>query len=104
MTAAPVLTPTFKCKVTVSNGRNQGQSFVFEKPIVTVGRGPENDLVFGQDQRMSRNHFEIIQREGKLMVRNISQKNYLLINNEKTEESWITPSTFIQAGDTVLQV
>jgi len=104
VTAAPVLTPAFKCKVTVSNGRNQGQSFIFEKPSVTVGRGPENDLVFGQDQRMSRNHFEIIQREGRLMVRNISQKNYLLVDNEKSEEAWVLPSTFIQAGDTVLQV
>ena len=104
MTAAPALAKTLKFKVTVSNGRNQGQSFVFDKPVITVGRGPENDLVFGQDQRMSRSHFEIIQQDGKLKVKNISQRNYLLVNEEKTEETWLTATAFVQAGDTQMQI
>jgi tetratricopeptide (TPR) repeat protein len=104
VTAAPALTKILKFKVTVSNGRNQGQSFVFDKPVITVGRGPENDLVFGQDQRMSRSHFEIIQQDGKLKVKNISQKNYLLVNEEKTEETWLTATAFVQAGDTQMQI
>jgi len=104
VTAAPVLAPALKVKVTVFNGKTPGQSMVFDKPVITVGRGPENDVVFGNDARMSRNHLEIRWNEDKLIVRNISQKNFMLVNGERTEELTLDEPAFIQAGDTILQI
>ncbi len=105
MTAAPVLSSTVKFKVTVSSGKNPGQSFVFDKQSITIGRGPENDLVFSNDSRMSRNHLEIRVQGGQLFVRNISQRNHVMVNNEKVEDTRLEDGeSFIQIGGTLLQV
>lgn len=104
MTAAPVLARTLKFKVTVSSGGNAGQSFVFDKPIVTIGRGPENDLVFSSDPKMSRAHVEIRMQLGNIIVRNISQKNFILVNGEKCEEKTLTDISLVQIGDTLLEI
>jgi hypothetical protein len=104
VTAAPALASAVKVKVTVFNGKTPGQALVFDKPVVTVGRGPENDVVFGNDARMSRNHLEIRWSDGKLTVRNLSQKNFILVNGERTEEMALDGLALIQAGDTTLQV
>jgi len=104
VTAAPVLARTLRYKVTVSSGGTAGQSYVFEKPIVTVGRGPENDLVFSNDAKMSRTHIEIRLQLGHVIVRNISQKNILLVNGEKCEEKTLTDVSFLQVGETLLEI
>lgn len=104
MTAAPVLARTLKYRLTVSKGGTPGQSFVFEKSIVTIGRGPENDLVFANDPRMSRVHAEIRLHMGQIIVRNISQKNTLIVNGEKVEEKTLSGVSSLQVGETLLKL
>jgi pSer/pThr/pTyr-binding forkhead associated (FHA) protein len=104
MTAAPILARTLKYRLTVSNGGIPGQSFVFDKSVVTIGRGPENDVVFANDARMSRAHVEIRLHLGQIIVRNISQKNTLYVNGEKVEEKTLSESASIQVGETVLKL
>ncbi len=104
MTAAKALGSTLKFKITVFSGKNPGKSFVFDKSLVTIGRDPENDLVFANDPRMSRSHLEIRFQAGKLSVKNISQKNHVLVNNERVEEKILEGPAFLQVGETSLQL
>lgn len=104
MTAAPVLAKTFRYKLNVVSGENVGQSYAFEKPIVLIGRGPENDLIFANDPKMSRSHVEIRHYSGQLIVRNVSQKNLLFINGEKVEEKTLSGPATLQIGETILQL
>lgn len=105
MTAAPVLARTIKYTVSVAKGVHSGQSFVFEKPVVTLGRGPENDIVLAEDPKVSRTHAEIRLQRGQLIVRNISQKNFILVNGERYEEKTLSEGvSTIHLGDTVLEI
>jgi pSer/pThr/pTyr-binding forkhead associated (FHA) protein len=104
VTAARALGTTLKYKITVFSGKNPGKSFVFDKPMVTIGRDPENDLVFANDPRMSRCHVEIRFQAGKLIVKNVSQKNHVLVNNERVEEKILDGPAFVQVGETSLQL
>jgi pSer/pThr/pTyr-binding forkhead associated (FHA) protein len=82
VTAAPVLARTLKFKVTVSTGTATGKVFIFDKPIVKIGRGPENDLMLNNDPKISRDHVEIRAHLGQLVVRNISLRNFILVYGE----------------------
>ena len=59
MSAAPRISGNMKFKVYMQRGPLSGQSFTFEKDVVQIGRGPENDLVLSNDLRASRLHAEI---------------------------------------------
>lgn len=91
-------------KVTVIGGPNSGQSFVFDRQLITIGRGSDNDIVFAQDTRMSRNHLELQKVGDKLIVRNISQRNQILLNNERVQEKAISGTSIIQVGGTNLEI
>lgn len=104
MTAAPALTKTLKIKLTVASGDSAGRSHFFEKPIIAIGRGPENDLVFPNDPKMSRVHVEVRQQSGQVLIRNVSQRNILLVNKERVEEKILNGPATIQIGETLLQV
>ncbi|MEZ0392379.1 MAG: FHA domain-containing protein [Pseudobdellovibrionaceae bacterium] len=104
MTAAPVLARTLKYKLTVVAGGNAGQSLQFEKPVVTIGRGPENDLVFANDPKISRTHAEIRMQLGQIIIRNTSDRNFILVNGEKVVEKTIIQSATLQLGDTLLEI
>lgn len=104
MTAAPVLARTLKYKINVMHGTDAGKSHVFEQPLLKIGRGPENDLIFANDPKMSRLHAEIYCHLGQLVIRNVSQRNYILVNGEKVEEKTITGLGLVQIGETLLQI
>ncbi len=104
MTAAPVIARSLKIAIRVVNGSEQGKTWSFEKPIVSIGRGSENDMVFANDPKMSRNHAELRAQNGQLYIRNLSQKNFILVNGEKVEEKLITGQVEIFIGETTIQV
>jgi tetratricopeptide (TPR) repeat protein len=104
MSAAPVLTKvkSFSLQVVAGPGL-QGEKFYFNKPKVTVGRDPGNDIILEKDAKVSRQHIEITQNLGVISVINISGKNSLLVNGKKVESFALTESTNVQIGDTVLK-
>lgn len=104
MTAAPVLARSLKYTVTISQGEGTGKVYSFEKPVVTIGRGPENEMVFANDPKMSRSHAEFKVQSGQLYVRNVSQKNFILVDGEKVDEKLITNTAKVQVGDTIFNL
>lgn len=104
MTAAPVLARSLKYTVSVSRGEGAGKVFLFEKPVVAIGRGPENELVFANDPKISRTHAEFRVQMGQLYIKNLSERNFILVNGERVDQKLLTGSSEIQVGETILTV
>ncbi len=102
--SAPVSKRSSPVKITVVNGQRPGQSYIFDKGIITIGRGNDNDVSFAQDQKMSRNHLEIQSYGDRIFIRNVSQKNLVLMNNEKIVERAVSGPTLVQVGSMTLEV
>lgn len=105
MSAAQVVVArNIKYSVKVTSGENAGKVYHFDKPVVTIGRGPENDLVFANDAKISRVHAELRVQMGQLSVHNISPKNFILIDGEELIEKTLLTEHSVQIGDTVLTI
>lgn len=106
MSSALALKKITAVKLTVVGGDDAatGQSFVFDKAMITIGRGTDNDVSFAHDPKMSRNHVELQIYGDRLFVRNISQKNMILLDNEKIQEKAITGTAVLQVGSMSLEI
>jgi len=104
MTAAPVLARSLKFSLQISQGENVGQVYSFDKTVVTIGRGPQNDVILAHDPKASRQHVELKVEAGFLRVKNLTDRNFILINGEKIDQKYIQVSSTLQIGDTILKI
>jgi len=75
----------------VIKGDNIGEKFLFNKPVVAIGRSTEaNDLVLTSPE-ISRNHARIISQNNKFTVENTGGMNPILINGN-----------FLEKGDSII--
>jgi len=80
MSAAPALGKTKNLQFEVTTGPLKGKTFVFAKPIITIGRSSENDIAIESDLKISRSHVEIHQNSGGISFQNKNDKNMMLVN------------------------
>ncbi|MNJ92787.1 Glycogen accumulation regulator GarA [compost metagenome] len=99
MSAAPQAKDTVKFDVEVVRGPHAGLKLSFTKPSVTLGRGPENDIVLSSDPRVSRQHAEIKQRGHDFVIVNLSQKNFIMVNGNNVQTEIISNDSVIMVGD-----
>lgn len=104
MTAAPVLARSLKFSLQISQGENVGYVYSFDKTVVMIGRGPQNDVILAHDPKASRQHVELKVEAGFLKIKNLSERNFILINGEKLDQKYIQTSTTLQVGDTILKI
>ncbi|MGZ3775265.1 MAG: FHA domain-containing protein [Pseudobdellovibrionaceae bacterium] len=101
MSAAPKTKNTVKFNVEVAAGPHAGLKLTFDKPSVTIGRGPENDIVLSSDPRVSRQHAEIKQRSPtEFVILNLSSKNFVLMDGQNIQSEILAHNSVIQIGDT----
>ena len=93
----------FKIQLTVVKGPHVGQVFQFEKAVMTIGRGPENDVMLVNDPSVSRNHarIDLIRNEFELI--NLSDKNSLIVHGESTQKSILVNDSTFQVGDSEIR-
>ncbi len=101
MSTAPILARALKYKIKILG---TDKSYNFDKAVITIGRGPENDIALIHDSKVSRTHAAIRIDSGRLMVRNVSQKNALFVNGKREEECSLTNGSVLLIGDTQVQV
>lgn len=99
MSAAPVLSENLKFTLEVLKGPHAGETFESDKVSITIGRGPENDLVLTNDPRVSRQHVEIKQSLGQFYVVNMSQRNFILLNGANVSSEKLDSKSVLQVGD-----
>jgi hypothetical protein len=103
VSAAPLL-KVLKVSIEVVRGPNAGHVYDFEKAQISMGRGPENDLVFAQDVKISRQHIELVVSMNQVIVRNLSQKNPISVDGEVVNEKALRPGVIVRFGDSELKI
>jgi hypothetical protein len=101
MGAAPQVKGALKFDIEVVKGPHTGLKMSFSKDSVSIGRGPENDIILSSDPRVSRQHAEIKRRlNSEFVVVNLSGKNYIMVNGHMVESELLMNDAVILIGDT----
>jgi len=80
-----------KARFTVMNGREVGKELVIQKPLVTIGTLPGNDLVL-TDPTVSRRHAEVEERSDGYMLRDHDSTNGTFLDGVKVREAYLSPA------------
>lgn len=104
MSAAPSLKTGLQFKVQIQRGPLAGQSFSFNKAVVEIGRGTDNDLILSNDLRASRKHAEIRWDGHELQIFNISTKSFVAVNGDQVESAKLEPGSVVHIGETEFRV
>lgn len=104
MSAAPQVKAGLKFEVEVVKGPHIGFRNTYDKLTLTIGRGPENDIVLSNDARVSRQHAEIKQRGTEFVIVNLSQKNFVMVNGQAIQSEIITNESVIQIGESEIRL
>lgn len=103
MSAAPRVNQAMKVSIEVVQGHHSGFRQSFDKGRWTVGRGPENDLILGQDIKVSRSHLEVHAYASQVIVKNLNDKNVMLVDGRVMTEAILRPNSHVQVGDSVIK-
>lgn len=65
----------------ICNGSLTGRSFLLDRPVLTVGRGAESDVII-QDASISRQHAQFIRQANGDYVQDLASRNGTKVNDE----------------------
>ncbi len=85
----------------VLRGRDQGQRFYLNLPLVRIGRDRENDICI-RDSEVSRRHAQIILRAGQHVFQDLGSANGSVVNQERVSERVLAHGDHLQVGRTLL--
>jgi len=77
------------------DGEMAGQSFVLERPVMTLGRGAESDIVIN-DVSISRRHAQVLLQANGWYVQDLASRNGTKVNDEP-----LNAPQLLQFGDIV---
>lgn len=103
MSAALNLKSGIKIKVQVKSGPHSGLSLESEKHEWLIGRGTDCDLILSDDARVSRQHAQIRISGDEVWITNMSQKNFVLVNGAKVENSKLNAKDKVQIGESEIE-
>lgn len=104
MSAAPVIQSTHKFKLKVVAGPHSNEIYVISKSVTKIGRGEENDIKLINDSRISRYHAEIYIDHDQVKFKNISQKNFILLDGQVVDQGVLTSGVKLHMGETTFEV
>ena len=90
-----------KPELIIVSGEKRGEVFEFNKKLVTIGRGPDNDIVL-PDKAVSSRHCEITIAGGGFCIVDAESSNGTWLNGRKIKKTQLLPGDKIRAGDTTL--
>jgi hypothetical protein len=91
-------------KLEVIVGPAKGDLKEFKKDLILIGRNPDNDFSIGADQKISRTHVELHVGSDKVIVRNISERNFMLVSGKEVNEAVLNPGEIIFIGESQIRV
>ena len=84
-------------------GNPQGKQVEVPPGTLTVGRAEDSDLIIAST-RVSRHHCEIVNEQGRLIVRDKGSGNGTLVNGAKVQNKVLAPGDLVQVGPLTFQV
>ena len=88
--------------LTLYEGPRPARTFSLAKPVVTLGRLPESDIVVA-DPGASRQHARITNANGEFVLTDLGSTNGTLVNDETVHDRVLDDGDRITIGDTVLE-
>ncbi|MDQ6661657.1 MAG: FHA domain-containing protein, partial [Chloroflexota bacterium] len=82
------------------NGPLAERNISIEKPVITIGRDRQNDIVV-LDPGVSRQHACIRWLDGSWTIENCSQNNYVAINQQRTRQGILQHNNVVSLGENV---
>jgi len=71
--------------------------FEIDKPVFTIGRGPNNDVQL-LAKSVSRNHSHIITEEGKYLIEDLGSSNGTKLNGVRINRAYLNDGDMIEVG------
>ena len=90
-----------KCKLLAISGTQQGQEFILDKDIFTIGSSRQSDLQI-EDTTVSRRHCEIRVSPDGCTIRDLGSTNGTMVRGVRVTEAFLTQGTEFQLGNTRL--
>jgi len=85
----------------VQRGKDAGKVMVLQKPLVSIGTLPENDLVLS-DPTVSRRHAIIEEKSTGYVLRDMDSTNGTFLDGVRVREGYLAPGSIIRLGQTEL--
>ena len=81
------------------SGPLAGRTIPITRPVTTIGRGTNNDIVIEEDLKVSRNHARLIYNNGMWVIEKLAAQNVVTVNQQKVEQAVIQDNNTIGLGD-----
>jgi hypothetical protein len=88
--------------LTLLEGGRAARTYSLAKPVITLGRLPESDVVI-DDPGASRQHARIRAADGEFVLADLGSTNGTLVNEEPVAERVLADGDRITIGETVLE-
>jgi pSer/pThr/pTyr-binding forkhead associated (FHA) protein len=83
-------------------GPVDGEAFSIEKPVIQIGRSPDNDITL-DDPGVSKHHAELIVRETGSRIIDRNSRNGVRVNGVRISDRNLDPGDRIQIGSTTIE-
>src|SRR5436853_1121330 len=88
--------------ITFLTGPMSGNSYSITKPIITIGREGDNDIVIAADASVSRHHAQLAWNNGTWSITKLSLQNTLLVNDRDMPQGELRDRDMVRLGANTL--
>ncbi len=104
MSSAPALKSRLPYRLKIISGPHQNEVHTLDKDVIKLGRGDDNTIQLPRDGRISRHHVEIYWNGFEYRVKNLSQKNFVMVNEKVVQDEVLKPGSKVQLGETLIEI
>lgn len=104
MSTAPVLQANKTLKIVITKGPHAGETFDLAKETIRIGRSSDNDISLTNDLKASRHHLEINFDGQNFKVKNLSEKNLVIMNGKAITSERIKNNSVVAIGQTEMDL
>ena len=90
-----------KARFVVTRGQDRGKEIVLQKPLVTAGTLPENDLVL-TDPTVSRHHAVVEEKADGYVLRDLNSTNGTFLEGARIREGYLAAGSATRLGETYM--
>jgi len=92
--------PSLRSSIKFLSGPLAGKAIQINKPIITIGRSPNNDIVVREDPRVSRQHARLVWHDGSWSIEKHPQAaSPVTVNSQSVQQATISDGMTIGLGD-----
>jgi ABC transport system ATP-binding/permease protein len=85
--------------LTFLSGPLEGQSFTVAQPLTTIGRDVANDIVVGDDLKVSRLHARLRWDADHWRIENASRSSFVAVDGQRAQQADLADGAVVHLGD-----